>query len=165
MSPPARLKCFFLLRELLDHFETDAEGVGEFVPVGAEKLKTAYLRGGTDMLSYAGTDIVVAYAHKTDGVGCVVGQTVGTDLVGQLVASDILVGDGEVVGYQFIHSLGNEFLLFLVGLVVDDEGHLALLALYVSIAGAFATKETHHGLVEKVLGGVGWRKLFLVVWV
>ena len=52
-----------LLDPLLDHFETYAEGVGGFVPIGAEKFKTSYLLGGTDMLANTGADVVVAYAN------------------------------------------------------------------------------------------------------
>ena len=44
-----------------------------------------------------------------------------------------------------------------------DECNLTLLTLYVSVFGTFAAKHSRHGLVKKVFGGMGRRKLLLVV--
>ena len=66
----------FIATPLLYNLETDAEGVLVLVPVGAEHLEAADLRGGAHMTPYAGTDVVVADAHQSDGVARIAGQTV-----------------------------------------------------------------------------------------
>ena len=103
------------------------------VPIGAKKFETAYLSCRADVFSDAGADVVVAYAHQSDGVGSIVGQPVEADAFGQLITGDELEGDGQVFVYQAIHLLLYLFLFLPTGFVVEIETHLALLALDVGI--------------------------------
>ena len=80
--------------ELLDNFEAYAERVLVFVPVGAEHLEASYLGGGAHMFADTGADVVVADAYETDGVGDIIGQTVGIDALRQIVARNKLEGNG-----------------------------------------------------------------------
>ena len=134
-----------------------------FVPVGAEHFEAAYLGGGANVAAYAGADVVVADADKADGVGSILGQAVGIDLGGQLVAGDELEGDGQVVVDELLHLALNLLFLLAGGLVVEVEAHLALLALDVGIIGAFAAEDANHGLVQEVFRRMSWRKLLFVM--
>ena len=49
--------------------------------------------------------------------------------------------------------------------MVDDEGYLTLLALYVRIVRTLASEHPDHSLVEKVLGSMCRGILFLIVFV
>ena len=80
----------------LNDLEAHAEGALVFIPVGAEHLETADLRGAADMLADAGTDVVVADAHQADGVGGIVGQAGLIDLLRQLVAGDKFERHGQI---------------------------------------------------------------------
>ena len=103
------------------------------VPVGAEKLEAAYLGRGSNVATNAGADVVVAYAHQSDGVGSIVGQPVKADAFGQVITCGELEGDRQVFVYQAIHFLLNLLLFLPTGFVVEIETHLAFLALDVGI--------------------------------
>jgi len=103
------------------------------VPIGAKKFETAYLSCRADVFSYAGADVVVAYAHQSDGVGSIVGQPVEADAFGQFITGGELKGYWQVFVYQAIHFLLNLLLFLPTGFVVEMETHLAFLALDVGI--------------------------------
>ena len=103
------------------------------VPIGAEKFETAYLSCRADVFSNAGADVVVAYAHQSDGVGCIVGQPIKADVFRQFVTGDELEGNGQILVYQAIHLLFNLLLFLPTGFVVEMETHLAFLAFNVGI--------------------------------
>ena len=103
------------------------------VPISAKKFETAYLSCRADVFSDAGADVVVAYAHQSDGVGSIVGQPVEADTFGQVITCGELEGDRQVFVYQAIHLLLYLFLFLPTGFVVEIETHLALLALDVGI--------------------------------
>ena len=103
------------------------------VPVGAEKLEAAYLGRGSNVATNAGADVVVAYAHQSDGFGSIVGQPIKADVFGQFIAGGELEGDGKILVYQAIHLLLNLLLFLPTGFVVEIETHLAFLALDVGI--------------------------------
>ena len=106
---------------LLNNLESYAEGPLVVVPVGAEKLEAAYLGRGSNVATNAGADVVVAYAHQSDGVGSIVGQPVKADTFGQVIVDELF-------------HLALYLLLFLpCWLVVEMETHLAFLALDVGI--------------------------------
>lgn len=115
------------------------------------------------MLTDARADVVAADADKAKGLAGIVGKLVELHSVGDGVASDEFVGDREVLLDELVHgalNVGN-----LLGSGADGEVvvDFRLLALDVRVLGALAAKHSHHGLVEKVLGGVGWTVLVLVV--
>ncbi len=103
------------------------------VPVGAEKLEAAYLGRGSNVATNAGADVVIAYAHQSDGFGSIVGQPIKADVFGQFIAGGELEGNRQVFVYQAIHLLLNLLLFLPTGLVVEIETHLAFLALDVGI--------------------------------
>ena len=103
------------------------------VPVGAEKLEAAYLGRGSNVATNAGADVVVAYAHQSDGVGSIVGQPVEADAFGQVITCGELEGNWQVFVYQAIHLLLNLLFFLPTGFVVEIETHLAFLALDVGI--------------------------------
>ena len=115
------------------------------------------------MCAEAGADVVVTDAHDAEGVAGVVGQFGEGDTGGDVVAGHQLVGDGQVGLYEGVDAPLNVGHLLLGERPVDEEVNLALLAFDVTVAAAFATEHAAHGLVEQVLGGMGRRKLFLVV--
>ena len=151
------------MSEISDYLEADAEGALVFVPVGAEHLETAYLGGAADMLADAGTDIIVADTDQTDGIGSIIGQTVETDIVWQLIAGDELECNGQVFLDELVHT--TLYLLFLLArrLVVEMEAHLALLPLDMGIIGTLTAKDTDHGLIQKMLCRMTWRVFFFIV--
>jgi hypothetical protein len=99
------------------------------------------------MATDAGTDIVIAYAYQTDGIGGIVGKAIGTDTLWQLVATDKLEGDWQVFVNEPLHLAFYGTLLLTGGFVVEKETHLTLLALYMGIMGTLAAEEPYHGLV------------------
>ena len=117
------------------------------------------------MAPYARTDVIITDAHQADGVGGISRQTVGTDTLGQLVATDEFEGHRQVFVNQPQHLALNLLLFLPCGLVVKMEAHLALLTLDVGIERTLTAKETDHDLVEQVLSRMGRGKLLLVVFV
>ena len=116
------------------------------------------------MTADAGTDVVVADAHQPDGLAGIVGQAVGRDAFRQGVAGDELEGDGKVLVDEPLHLA--LYLAFLLsrGLVVEPEGHLALLALNMGIEGAFAAEDPYHRLVQEMFRRMcGWKLLLVVL--
>ena len=136
-----------------------------FIPIGAKHLKSSYLRRTSDVLPNTRTDIVVTYAHQTDGVGSIVGQTAGIDFLRELITGDELEGDRQMVIDQLVHAT-LYFLFFLTrGLMIDMKAHLALLTLDMSIERALAAEESDHRLVQQMLRRMCRGELFLVVFV
>lgn len=115
------------------------------------------------MLADAGTDIIVADTDQTDGIGSIIGQTVETDIVRQLITGDELECDGQVFLDELIHT--TLYLLFLLTrrLVVEIEAHLALLALDMGIIRTLTAKDADHGLIQKMLRRMTWRKFIFIV--
>ncbi len=103
------------------------------VPIGAEEFEAPYLGRGSNVATNAGADVVVAYAHQSDGVGCIVGQPIKADVFRQFVTGDELEGNGQILVYQAIHLLFNLLLFLPTGFVVEIETHLAFLAFDVGI--------------------------------
>jgi len=134
-----------------------------FVPVGAEHLETANLGGAADMFADTRTNVVVTDAHKTDGVGGIVGQAGLVDLLRQLVAADKLEGHGQVCFDELIHPTLNLLLFLATGLLIEVETHLALFPLDMGIVGAITTEYALHRLIQQMLCGMRWGKFLLVV--
>ena len=92
----------------LFRLEYDAEGaVGE---TGAGDAEGAYLTCRCHVLSDAGTDVVVAYAHQPERLAGILGQPVELHSLGNLVAGDKLVVHRQVLADEFVHPsfhLGN----------------------------------------------------------
>ena len=147
----------------LHNLEADAEGVFLLVPVGAEELEAAYLRGGADVLADAGTDIVIADTDETDGLGGVGREAVEGDIIGEIIAGDKLKRHRQVVGYELVHAALYLTLVLARGLLIDMEAHLALLSLYMGIERTTAVEHANHRLIEQMFSGVGWWELFFVV--
>ena len=103
------------------------------VPVGAKQLESPYLRGAAHVFTYAGTHVVIAYAHQSDGFGSIVGQPIKANAFRQFIAGGKLEGDGKILVYQAIHLLLNLLFFLPTGFVVEIETHLAFLALDVGI--------------------------------
>ena len=103
------------------------------VPVGAEKFEAAYLGRGSNVATNAGADVVIAYAHQSDGFGSIVGQPIKANAFRQFIAGGELEGDRQVFVYQAIHLLLNLLLFLPTGFVVEMETHLAFLAFNVGI--------------------------------
>ena len=83
-----------------------------FVPIGAQHLKTPYLRCAANVFADAWTDVEVADAHQTDFLADVFRQTVAVTLLGQVGQRDIFESNGQVVVNELLH-LALNLLLFL----------------------------------------------------
>ena len=147
----------------LHNLESDPERALRLVPVGAQHLEASYLTRRAHVLADAGTHVVVADAHQSDGLAGIVGQPVQRNVLGQIVARHELERHRQVLLYQFLHPALYLPLLLSRGLVVQVEAHLALLPLHVGIIAATAAKQPDHRLVQQVLRGMRWRKFLLVV--
>lgn len=150
-------------RRLLIYLKYDAEGA--FVVAGAGDAEVANFGCAVDVGAYAGTYVVVADAHEAQCLGGIGGQLVYLYALWYVVACDEFKCDGQVlldklvdgaldVGYLLWGGAGGE-------LIVDFR----FLALYVHVARASAVKHAVHGLIEQMLGCVGWWKLLFVVFV
>ena len=154
----------FVNRLTLYYFEADAEGVFVLVPVGAEEFEAADLGGGAHMTADAGTDIVVADAYQSDGVAGIVGQAREIDTLWQVViARHDFVGDGQVIVDELVHASLDLLLLLSRGFMVEQEAHLALLALHMGVIAALASEHADHGLIEQMFRRMGRWKFVLVV--
>ena len=76
--------------------------MGIVVPIRSQHLEPPDLGCGTHMLSNARTHIEVANSHQAYRLGCVVGQSVGINVIGQVVARHILERYGQVVRYVLV---------------------------------------------------------------
>ena len=147
------------------NLEAHAERTFVLVPVGAKHFEAANLGGRADVAADAWAYVVVADTYQSDGVGGILGQAVGADLSGQLVARDEFEGDGQVLVDEALH-LAFYVLLFLSGgLVVKTEAHLALLALDMCIIGTLTAEEPYHRLVQEVFRRMCRRKLLFVMFI
>ena len=133
------------------------------IPVRAEHLEAAYLRGASDVLADAGTDVVVTNTDKTDGVGGIIRQTIEADIVRQLIAGDKLESDGQVFLDKLVHTAFNLLFLLTRRLVVEIEAHLALLTLDMGIIRTLTAKDAYHRLIQKMLCRMTWRVFFFIV--
>ena len=80
------------------------------VPIRAEHLKTAYLRGASHMLADARANIVITDTDKTDRLRYIIRQTTGIYTLRQLISGNELKGHGQILVYQLIHPSLNLFL-------------------------------------------------------
>ena len=135
------------------------------VPISAKHLETSYLRGRAHMFAYAGTHVIVAYAHQSDSITGIIRQAVEADAFGQLVAIYVLERHWQVFFYQLQHSAFYLPLFLSCGFMVKSEAHLALFPFYMGIERPFAAKQPYHRLVQEMLGCMGRGKFFLVMFV
>ena len=133
------------------------------IPVGSEHHKLADLRRRANVLADAWAHIVIANANQTKRLAGILWQAVELDLYRNMVAIHKLVGYRHILLYQAIHLSLYRLLFLATRLVVDDEGHLTLLALDMGIATALAAKHANHQLIEQMLCGMSWRELLLMV--
>ena len=115
------------------------------------------------MLTYARTHIVIAYTHQTQGLTGILWQSVEFHIGRNMVAVYKLIGHRHIKRYQPIHLRLYRLLFLTRRFVVYDKGHLAFLALNMSIATALAREHTNHQLIEQMLCRMSRRKLFLVM--
>ena len=115
------------------------------------------------MTANTGTDIIVANTDQSDSVGGILRQTIGRNLLREIVTGDKLKGYGQILVDQLIHPTLDLLLLLAGRLMVKIKTHLALLTLNMRIIRPFATKQPDHGLVQQMLRRMCWRKLFLIV--
>ena len=133
------------------------------VPIGTQHLEAAYLSGGAHMTAYAGANVVVSDANQSDSVAHIIRQTAGINVSGQAVERHEVEGDGQVSVYQLVHAPLYLFLLLSRGFVVQNKAHLAFFPLHMGIVTASTAKEPNHGLVQQMLGRMGWWKLVFVM--
>ena len=126
------------------------------VPIGAEHFESSYLRRTPDMLTDAGTNVVVADTNQADSIACVGRQTAGVHLRWQVIAAHKLESDGQIFIDKLVHAPLYLLFLLAVGLLVEVEAHLALLPLDVSIVAAFTAEHPDHRLIQQMLSCVGW---------
>ena len=115
------------------------------------------------MLAKARANIIVANANKAGGLAGIIRKTVERYTLRDVIAVDKLVGYRHVKLDESVHLVLNSLLLFSARLVVGRVGDFTLLAFDVGGGTALATKHANHQLIEKMLGCMGWRELFLVV--
>ena len=115
------------------------------------------------MLTNAGTDVVIAYSHQSKCLAGIFREFVEFYAFGDIVASHKLVGHGEIHRDEFVHPVFYLCYLLWSGAFGKVKVYLRLLALDVGVLGAFASKHSAHGLVEKMFGCVGRTMLILVV--
>ena len=86
------------------------------------------------MLSYAGADVKISYSYDTDGLAGILRQLVQSDTLWYALASDILIGDRQILSYELIHLPLYILDLLGSGFVVKSIVDFRLLAFYVSIS-------------------------------
>ena len=115
------------------------------------------------MSAYTGTHIKITDTNQSDSVGGIFWKAVCRNLLRKIITRDKLKGDRQILINQLIHHTFDILLFLTRRLVVKIKTHLTLLPLNMSIIRPFATKQTNHSLVQKMLRSMCRRELFLIM--